>query len=45
MINIRRGLDLPIAGVPAQVVDNGPKISQVAVVGADYQGMKPTMEV
>ena len=45
MIKIRRGLDLPIAGVPAQVIEQGPAISQVALVGSDYQGMKPTMAV
>jgi Na+-transporting NADH:ubiquinone oxidoreductase subunit A len=45
MIKIRRGLDLPIAGIPKQIIHDGPKISQVAVIGADYQGMKPTMAV
>ena len=45
MIKIRRGLDLPIAGVPAQVIEQGPAISQVALIGSDYQGMKPTMAV
>ncbi|HAU02278.1 MAG TPA: NADH:ubiquinone reductase (Na(+)-transporting) subunit A, partial [Porticoccaceae bacterium] len=43
MIKIRRGLDLPIAGKPAQVIHDGPVISQVAVVANDYPGMKPTM--
>ena len=45
MIKVRRGLDLPIAGAPEQVIQDGPKISQVAVVGSDYSGMKPTMVV
>ena len=45
MIKIRRGLDLPIAGKPEQVIHDGPVISQVAVVGSDYPGMKPTMAV
>lgn len=45
MIKIRRGLDLPIAGIPAQSIYEGPKISQVGIIGADYQGMKPTMAV
>ena len=45
MIKVRRGLDLPIAGAPEQVIHDGPKISQVAVVGSDYPGMKPTMAV
>lgn len=45
MIKVRRGLDLPIAGAPEQIIHDGPKISQVAVVGSDYPGMKPTMAV
>ena len=45
MIKVRRGLDLPIAGAPEQIVQDGPKISQVAVIGSDYPGMKPTMAV
>jgi Na+-transporting NADH:ubiquinone oxidoreductase subunit A len=38
-------LDLPISGAPEQVVYDGPTVSQVALVGLDYQGMKPTMAV
>lgn len=45
MIKIRRGLDLPIAGFPKQVIHEGPKIGQIGIVGPDYQGMKPTMAV
>ena len=45
MIKISRGLDLPISGAPEQVIHDGPKISQVALVGSDYPGMKPTMAV
>ena len=45
MITVRRGLDLPIAGTPEQVVHEGPAISQVALIGSDYHGMKPTMAV
>lgn len=45
MIKVRRGLDLPIAGAPDQVVHEGPIIRQVALLGADYNGMKPTMAV
>ncbi|GAB3110710.1 Na(+)-translocating NADH-quinone reductase subunit A [Aestuariicella hydrocarbonica] len=45
MINIRRGLDLPISGAPEQAIVDGPQIRSVAVVGADYHGMKPTMAV
>ncbi len=45
MIKIRRGLDLPISGAPEQAIVDGPKIRSVAVIGADYHGMKPTMAV
>lgn len=45
MISIRRGLDLPIGGVPDQRIEDGPEIRTVAVLGPDYHGMKPTMAV
>ena len=45
MIKVRRGLDLPISGAPEQVIHDGPAISQVAIIGSDYPGMKPTMAV
>lgn len=45
MIKIRRGLDLPINGHPRQHVDGDPVVRSVAVIGPDYHGMKPTMEV
>ncbi|MBX2808710.1 MAG: hypothetical protein KTR20_08780, partial [Cellvibrionaceae bacterium] len=41
MINIRRGLDLPITGNPEQVISEAPAVSSVALVGADYHGLKP----
>ncbi len=44
-IRIRRGLDLPIAGVPEQVIDRAVNVKRVALLGADYVGMKPTMLV
>lgn len=44
MINIKKGLDLPIAGEPSnEVTEQTP--SRVALVGYDYVGMKPTMKV
>jgi len=45
MIKTKRGLDLPINGSPKQTIEDGPRIRQVALVGYDYPGMKPTMEV
>ncbi len=45
MIRIRKGLDLPITGAPAQDIDTGPAVSRVALVGDDNIGMKPKMAV
>ncbi|MCF8059530.1 MAG: Na(+)-translocating NADH-quinone reductase subunit A [Bacteriovoracaceae bacterium] len=45
MIKIKKGLDLPISGVPAQKVFNAVAVTKVAVTGPDYAGMKPTMSV
>tara|TARA_B100000780_G_scaffold186138_1_gene130700 strand:- start:2632 stop:3975 length:1344 start_codon:yes stop_codon:yes gene_type:complete len=45
MIKIRRGLDLPLSGAPQQSIDDAAAVNQVAVIGADYVGMKPTMLV
>ncbi len=41
---ITKGLDLPIAGDPQQAVSPAPAIRHVALLGADYIGMKPKME-
>lgn len=41
---IKKGLDLPISGVPEQTIHDGPQIDSVAIVAADYVGMKPRME-
>ena len=45
MIEIKKGLDLPIEGEPNQAIGEGRKVKTVAVVGYDYNGMKPTMLV
>lgn len=45
MITIKRGLDLPIAGTPAQVIHNGAAITEVAMLGEEYVGMRPSMKV
>jgi len=42
---IRKGLDLPLAGEPAQAIDVAVAPGRVALVGADYVGLKPTMLV
>ncbi|CNL79815.1 Na(+)-translocating NADH-quinone reductase subunit A [Yersinia kristensenii] len=43
MIKIKKGLDLPIAGAPAQVIEEGPAIHHVALLGEEYVGMRPSM--
>ncbi|HEX4944988.1 MAG TPA: Na(+)-translocating NADH-quinone reductase subunit A [Usitatibacteraceae bacterium] len=45
MHTIKRGLDLPIAGKPVQAIEDGVAVSRVALLGADYVGLKPTMHV
>ncbi len=45
MIKTKRGLDLPINGGPEQTIEQGPELRHVALVGYDYPGLKPTMEV
>ena len=43
MITIKKGLDLPIGGNPIATLDEGKTTRSVAILGADYPGMKPTM--
>lgn len=45
MIKIKKGLDLPIAGAPSQVIQDGPAVTQVALLGQEYVGMRPSMLV
>ncbi len=42
---IKKGLDIPITGEPEQVIHDGPPVTSVALLGADYVGMRPTMLV
>ena len=45
MIRIKKGLDIPIYGSPAEEIVDSKKSRSVAVLGDDYVGMKPTMLV
>ena len=45
MIKIKNGLDLPIAGAPNQRIKPGKPVKNVAIVGFDYHGMKPSLMV
>lgn len=42
---ITKGLDLPLAGEPKQEISPSQPITKVALIGADYVGMKPRMLV
>jgi Na+-transporting NADH:ubiquinone oxidoreductase subunit A len=42
---LTKGLDIPISGGPEQKIRRGNAIGQVALIGDDYVGMKPTMLV
>ncbi|WP_432481411.1 Na(+)-translocating NADH-quinone reductase subunit A [Moraxella sp. ZY200743] len=44
MITIKKGLDLPIMGEPAKEISEHTP-TQVALIGYDYIGMRPTMSV
>ncbi|XXQ67687.1 Na(+)-translocating NADH-quinone reductase subunit A [Neisseriaceae bacterium B1] len=46
MVNIKKGLDLPIAGKPDQsAIFDGNAVKHVAVLGEEYVGMRPSMKV
>ena len=45
MIEVKKGLDLPIMGAPEPRIENARPVRHVAILGTDYIGMKPTMEV
>lgn len=45
MIKIKKGLDLPIAGRPEQTIHPGAPVTEVAVLGEEYVGMRPSMKV
>lgn len=42
---LRKGLDLPVIGAPEQKIFDAPDIRTAAVVGPDYIGLKPRLEV
>ena len=42
---IKRGLRLPILGQPSQQIEGAKQPRKVALLGADYVGMRPTMQV
>lgn len=45
MINIKKGLDLPISGQPDQSIGACPEVKHVGLIGSDYPGLRPSMAV
>ena len=45
MIKIKKGLDVPIEGNPADTIEDASPVTRVALLGPDYVGLKPTMKV
>ncbi len=45
VFRIEKGLDLPIKGEPSNSLDDSKKITKVALLGNDYGGLKPTLQV
>ena len=39
--NLKKGLNIPISGVPKQVIDETKIPNSVAILGPDYNGLKP----
>ena len=42
---LKKGLDLPVEGAPTQGIEAGQAVRTVAILGADYIGLKPRLEV
>ncbi|SIQ77106.1 Na+-transporting NADH:ubiquinone oxidoreductase subunit A [Shewanella morhuae] len=45
IVTIKKGLNLPIAGEPLQIIEPSNRPSLVAIMGEEYIGLKPTMLV
>jgi Na+-transporting NADH:ubiquinone oxidoreductase subunit A len=45
IIRIHKGLDIPLAGAPRQVVGHAAAVRSVALLGADHPGLKPALQV
>jgi Na+-transporting NADH:ubiquinone oxidoreductase subunit A len=44
-INIKKGLDIPLAGRPAPEIDDSKSVSSVALLGYDTPGLRPSVAV
>ena len=45
LIKLKRGLDLPLSGAPEQVIHPTPRLTTVALIGADYVDLRHSMAV
>lgn len=45
LTKIKKGLSIPLAGEPKQIVHEDKFVKTVALIGFDYNGLKPTMKV
>ncbi|MEM6973254.1 MAG: Na(+)-translocating NADH-quinone reductase subunit A [Pseudomonadota bacterium] len=43
--SLRKGLNIPITGAPGPVVVDGPEVRSVGIIGDDYIGLKPRIQV
>jgi Na+-transporting NADH:ubiquinone oxidoreductase subunit A len=44
-IDIKAGLDIPLGGAPEQVLSEHKQVRHVALLGTDYHGLKPRLQV
>ena len=44
-IRLKKGLDVPVAGAPHREIEAGEEPRSVALLGEDFVGMKPRLEV
>jgi Na+-transporting NADH:ubiquinone oxidoreductase subunit A len=44
-VSIKKGLDIPLKGRPVQVITDADNVSTVAVLGSDFNGLKPGITV
>ena len=42
---ITKGLDIPLQGAPVQRIENCAEVERCALLGGDYRGLKPILEV
>ncbi|MEM1373103.1 MAG: Na(+)-translocating NADH-quinone reductase subunit A [Pseudomonadota bacterium] len=43
--SLKKGLNLPVDGAPKGGISEGPKVRTVAILGGDYVGLKPRLQV